>query len=483
MAYINLSFCFCQFNLLKCGAMATLAEAEKVLHQYFGFEHFRPSQIPIIEAVLSERDVLALLPTGGGKSLCFQVPGLLRGGVTLVISPLIALMSDQVSHLKKHAITAECWHSQLSETELTAIQLKLAHQKLKFLYLSPEKLWSHQVKKLLNQYKINSVAIDEAHCISLWGHDFRPLYVKIKDWLTTLKKRPQVIALTATATTTVQKEISEFLDLQRPIVINQSAVRNNLAIQVLLRNSPTKKLISILTLLEYYENQTVILYCSTRGEVEQLWQTLQLLLPDTKIFKYHGGLDKTQRKTTQNSFLTTSAAILVATNAFGMGIDKPDIRLIIHTQLPSNLENYAQEIGRAGRDGELSAAVLLVSDTDWDIQLSLASRQPNHLYKMRYLKYFVETQRCRMSMLSEYFGEPFSNCGTCDVCTGNLELQPSPHTQKIFQALTKLKIPYRQTLKLIALTKPKNLKVLPGIGQGWIAQWGQKVLAQLNMRC
>lgn len=464
--------------------MPTLVDAEKVLLAHFGFAHFRAPQIPIITAVLSGSDVLALLPTGGGKSLCFQVPGLMLSGLTLVISPLIALMVDQVRQLQRKNLAAACWHSQLSAVEVAEIKQQILQQRIKFLYLSPEKIWNAEVKKLLAECELSLLVIDEAHCISLWGHDFRPQYLKLRDWIAALPQRPQIIALTATATPTVQQQIIEFLNLKNPVRVNQSSVRDNLAVQVLLRNSPTKKLISILTLLEHYPNQTAILYCSTRSVVEETGQILQKLL-NREIYLYHGGLTKTQRQCAQEKFLNSQAAILVATNAFGMGIDKPNIRLIIHTQLPSNLENYSQEIGRAGRDGVLSTAVLLVSETDWQIQLELSAKQPNHAYKMRYLKYYIETQRCRTSMLSEYFGERSAACGKCDVCCQQKNLEPTQKTWRLYCSLKKLTIPYLQTLKLISLVKPQSLEKLssiPGIGPGWIHKWGSNILNQTQVQ-
>jgi ATP-dependent DNA helicase RecQ len=463
--------------------MPSIADAEAVLLKHFSFEHFRAPQVPIITAVLSGTDVLALLPTGGGKSLCFQVPGLMRSGLTLVISPLIALMVDQVRQLQRNNIAAVCWHSQLSKIEVAEIEQQIKLRKIKFLYLSPEKIWHPAVQKLLQQCELSLIVIDEAHCISLWGHDFRPQYLKLRDWVAKLEQRPQIIALTATATPTVQQEIIEFLNLKNPVRVNQSSVRDNLAVQVLLRNSPTKKLISILTLLEHYPNQTAILYCSTRSVVEETWQILQKLL-NREVYFYHGGLSKTARQFAQEKFLSSPTAILVATNAFGMGIDKPDIRLIIHTQIPSNLENYSQEIGRAGRDGKLAAAVLLVSKTDWQIQLELSANQPNHAYKMRYLKYYIETRRCRMSMLSEYFGEQSDNCGKCDVCCQQKTLHPTQKTWQLYGLLKQLKTPYLQTLKLISLVKPQNLEklsLIPGMGTGMVQKWGQQILNQTHV--
>ncbi|HCC84254.1 MAG TPA: hypothetical protein DEP87_01040 [Candidatus Pacebacteria bacterium] len=470
--------------------MPTLAEAETILRTQFHLSKFRPNQFPIIQAALTGRDVFAILPTGGGKSVCFQIPGLLSQQLTIVISPLIALMVDQVTGLKRKKFSAECWHSQLDQNQEQHLLAQLTNQNLKFLYLSPEKLLSSKVQRLLKSQTIGLLVIDEAHCISLWGHDFRPSYLKISGWLETLSPRPQVMALTATATPTVQVEIKKYLNLIQPLVITNEGQRSNLQLQVLNRNSPTKKLISILTLIQNQPQETILIYCATRSEVELLTRILRRLQFRLQfhrpILGYHGGQTKQLRQSLQIQFTETSAVIMIATNAFGMGIDKPNIRLIIHAQLPSNLENYAQEIGRAGRDNLSATTVLLVSEFDWKIQLQLAAHQPYHDFKMTWLRQFILSSQCRSQTLAEYFGQKILVCGQCDNCRQKLKLtahpisQPNPKTFALYQQLKKLKIPYLPTLKLVALTQPHSiteLSQIPGVGSGWLKKWSGAVLA------
>jgi ATP-dependent DNA helicase RecQ len=301
--------------------------------------------------------------------------------------------------------------------------------------------------------------------------------------------------LTATATAAVQTEIYEALELKNPTILTTSSVRANLSLSVFPRQTPIKKYLTVLTLLAAQPTQTVMLYCATRGEVEFLARVLQQWRPAVPesnrdprpILAYHGRLLAQTRQQVQVEFLRHPNVIMVATNAFGMGIDKPNIRLIIHIQLPSNLENYAQEIGRAGRDNLPARAVLLASDVDWQLQLEMAQRQPDHQRKMAWLREFILTQNCRQQTLATYFGETVERCQKCDVCTQPTQelglLWPDRSTWELYQKLSQLNIPYPSTLKFIALTQPKNfseLQQLPGIGKGWVERWGKEVLMTIK---
>lgn len=461
----------------------TIIEAQKELKKVFGLNEFRPHQKSIIEAVLARQDVLAILPTGGGKSLCFQIPALLLPGLTLVITPLISLMVNQVTTLQRHQVAAAAWHSQLTSQAEKLLIEKITQRQLKLLYLSPEKLLSLNCQKVLKTQTISLVVLDEAHCLALWGFDFRPSYLKISQWLKILPIKPQIMALTATATSEVKKIILKKLDLTQPFIFQQSSVRNNISLRVFQRHTPVAKLITIFSLCQKSLNDTILIYCATRVEVETLTKLFKLYQPDTrKILKYHGGLTALERANALTNFLKLSDCLMIATNAFGMGIDKPNIRLIIHSQLPSNLENFVQEIGRASRDGQPAKSVLIVNDFDWEIQLELSAQQSHHLLKMTWLKYYCLSKKCRTKILANYFNEEIPNCGKCDNCLPKKFL-PSEKTWHKYQRLLKLKIPYRQNLKLLSLTHPEKLSDLakfPGVGPIWLKRWGAQTLQILT---
>jgi ATP-dependent DNA helicase RecQ len=465
-----------------------LAAATQILRKVFGLAEFRPHQLPIIEAAVAGQDILAVLPTGGGKSLCFQVPGLLKPGVTIVVTPLIALMVDQVRQLTQKNISARAWHSQLSTIEEKNVITQLSTHQLRFLYLSPEKLLSKQCQLILTKQTICLVVIDEAHCLSLWGYDFRPSYLKLGSWLKQLPKKPQVMALTATATSAVRREICQQLELLTPIIINLSTTRKNLRLEVHFRNTFTQKLLAVLALLHSNLEGTTLIYCATRTEVELLAHTLhQLSLHSTKIIlSYHGGMTACERQKVQQQFFQNVECCMIATNAFGMGIDKPTIRLLIHFQLPANLENYTQEIGRASRDGLPAKVVLFASDIDWRLQLELSATQRDHPQKMQHLRGFLLTKNCRQQFLARYFGDPTMACGNCDNCLKSRQqsqrqgLWPNPLIFKKYLQLKQLQIPHLVTLKYVALTQPQSfaeLQKIPGIGIGWLQRWGKSVLS------
>jgi ATP-dependent DNA helicase RecQ len=324
----------------------------EVLKQYWNYDSFRPGQQEIVNAVLKNNDILAVLPTGGGKSICFQVPTLVQNGLCLVISPLIALMKDQVQSLRKKGITAFAVYSGMSRKEVMATFKLAASSNCRFLYLSPERLETDLFKEYLPALRITLIAVDEAHCISQWGYDFRPPYLRIADLRAELPGIP-VLALTATATPPVRQDICAKLKLVSPLIFTQSFIRPNLSFSAHKTNSVFNKILNILSRLD----GSAIIYCRNRRRTKEISDLLSM--HGIRAEHYHAGLPQKDRHDKQERWMKDEIRVIVCTNAFGMGIDKPDVRLVIHAELPDNLENYYQEAGRAGRDGKKAFAVLL----------------------------------------------------------------------------------------------------------------------------
>ena len=396
----------------------------EVLRLYFGFTTFRPLQREIIESQLEGRDTLALLPTGGGKSLCYQLPALVRTGLTVVISPLIALMKDQVDSLKELGIAAEFLNSSLDEASSKSVWKQLHTNKLKLLYLSPERLLMEGMIDRLISWNIQAIAVDEAHCISSWGHDFRPEYRAIN----TLRQRlPQVpiIALTATATKRVQRDIIESLELNKPAIYIASFNRPNLSYRVIPKMTALNQICEVIS---EHPGESGIIYCLSRAQTESLADALTR--KNLRAEAYHAGLSSQERTKRQERFVNDRTQVMVATIAFGMGVDKPDVRFVIHHDLPKNLESYYQETGRAGRDGSPSECVLLYSPGDaakirsFIDQGSDPAEQQVANEQLSQFLHFVESSECRRVSLLRYFGERYKaedgstldSCGTCDNC-------------------------------------------------------------------
>ena len=331
--------------------------AKQILQKYWGYSSFRGEQEKIIQSVRDGKDTLALLPTGGGKSVCFQIPALMKEGLCLVISPLIALMKDQVENLLKKNIPAAYINSSMSWYEVQTVLENAVHENFKFLYVSPERLQSNAFKEYLHHLDINLIAVDEAHCISQWGYDFRPQYLRIAELRQELKNIP-VIALTASATPVVQKDIVQQLQFKEENIFRQSFEKANLSYSVFHVDSKINKVIDILKNV----SGSGIIYCSSRKQTKNVADLL--CLQDISANYYHAGLSQEQRIEKQNAWINNQTRIMVCTNAFGMGIDKPDVRTVIHFDTPDCIENYYQEAGRAGRDGKKSYAVLLYQTTD-----------------------------------------------------------------------------------------------------------------------
>jgi ATP-dependent DNA helicase RecQ len=394
------------------------SDACRVLKRYFGYTSFLPHQEEIIRAVLERRDVLAVLATGGGKSLCYQLPALLQDGLTVVVSPLIALMKDQVDGLRECGVAAAYLNSTLAYDERVRIEGDLRRGALKVLYVSPEKVVQPGFLRFLQGLSIDLIAIDEAHCISQWGHEFRPEYRQLAILKRTFPKTP-IVALTATATPSVRNDICEQLHLASPAICVGSFLRRNLHYRVIPKNNSYAQLVGYLS---KHRNDSGIIYCTSKKTVGDLAKKLNrdgfLAQP------YHAGLDARVRSRTQDRFIRDSVRIIVATVAFGMGIDKPDVRFVIHHDLPQTLEQYYQETGRAGRHGEKSDCILLFSRGDRaKVQYFIEKKSSETEKRVARRKLaemieFCESPSCRVRMLLRYFGEDDtrSSCGTCDNC-------------------------------------------------------------------
>lgn len=389
-----------------------------LLKQYFGYDEFRPLQEEIVNHVVSRRDCFVLMPTGGGKSLCYQLPALKFDGITVVISPLISLMKDQVDALRACGIMAELINSTLAPRQIDKICLSAKNGEVKILYIAPERFALKDFQQFLKTLTVSLIVVDEAHCISEWGHDFRPSYrnlILLKEFFPSTP----LIALTATATRRVREDIVNQLQLQKARVFISSFNRENLCVSVVEKKRAFSKLVNI---LRKYRNESVIIYCFSRKETEMVAEGLKLQKFNARA--YHAGLDPGERTLIQDLFIKDEVNIIVATIAFGMGIDKPDVRLVVHYTYPKTLEGYYQEIGRAGRDGLVSECVMFYTYADTrkheffinqieDEKLRSLARE-----KLNLVSKFAKLTTCRKKYLLNYFGEELkgTNCRGCDIC-------------------------------------------------------------------
>lgn len=434
-----------------------------VLKDFFGYDHFRGNQESIIENVLSGKDTIGLMPTGAGKSVCYQVPAMLLPGLTLVISPLIALMKDQVDALNSIGIPAAFLNSTQSSSEQRFISEEVISGKLKLLYVAPERIFSggNSVLELLESVTLSLVAVDEAHCVSQWGHDFRPEYLKLGKLRKKFEQVP-FLALTATADTLTRKDIADKLKLVYPKWFISSFDRPNITYRVVLRNDAFQKLIDFLS---HHPGDSGIVYCLSRKGVEDTADRLQA--HGYQALPYHAGLDKDIRQRNQEQFIKDEIKIIVATVAFGMGIDKSNVRFVVHMNMPQNVESYYQETGRAGRDGLPSEVLLFYSFGD-SITLGRMienSENPAHIEVMKKkldrMVSFCQTQRCRRRFLLEYFGETTKeDCGNCDVCfqKGN-KLDMTIFSQMMLSAVVRLKEAFGLGYVILVLRGSQSIKV------------------------
>lgn len=391
---------------------------EATLSHYFGYDTFRPGQKEIITKVMDHRNVLGVLPTGGGKSICYQVPGLMLGGTTIVISPLISLMKDQVDQLKAMGIRAAYLNSSLTQKQQKDIQTQLKSGEIQFLYVAPERFDNANFMRLLQQLDIHLVAFDEAHCISKWGHDFRPSYQEVIHKVFALPQDFSIVALTATATIEVQKDIMDRLNIDKHDEIKTSTKRRNLIFQV---NPTYQRQKFVLEYVKDHQKEAGIIYCSTRKQVEELHEALENNKISSTI--YHAGLSNKEREAAQNDFVYDRVRVVVATNAFGMGIDKSNVRFVIHYNMPGDLESYYQEAGRAGRDGLKSDCILLFSDRDIGLhQYFISSSKADDDYKekmgekLNKMLLYTKTKKCLEATLVHYF-EPNEKLEECEQCS------------------------------------------------------------------
>ncbi|NGZ02854.1 MAG: ATP-dependent DNA helicase RecQ [Nitrospira sp. WS238] len=402
------------------------------LEERFGFATFRPGQEEVIRAVLAGRDALAVMPTGQGKSLCYQLPATLLPGLTVVISPLIALMQDQVTAMRQRKIAAAAFHSGLTALEKNRVMQDLHHRRVQLLYLAPERMQHEGFLQLLRSLWVSLLVVDEAHCISQWGHDFRPDFLKIGRLRQELTN-PPCLALTATATARVQRDICQRLSLREPFQLVAGFRRANLAFSVYLCQVRQDKLAMLGRLVCEAEKGTILVYCATRRAVEEVAAWLEQ--SHTAVGYYHAGLSDEERRLVHDSFRRGALRILVATNAFGMGIDKPDVRLVVHFDVPGSLEAYYQEAGRAGRDGRRASCVLLFHERDvatQDYFIEQASKDHQDTDRARRMKTllqemlgFVSTSTCRQLAILDYFSDEaeraLGSCGLCDRCVAPVQ--------------------------------------------------------------
>lgn len=449
----------------------------KVLNNYFGYDEFKAGQKKIVEGALNGNDVIGIMPTGGGKSLCYQLPAILLDGITIVVSPLISLMKDQVDSLNEIGIPGTFINSSLDDFELNQRIQEIKENKYKIIYIAPERLNAYSFINLMKNIKISMVAIDEAHCISQWGHDFRPSYREIPKFIRSFSNRPIVAAYTATATKLVVEEIKTLLGLINPIESIVGFDRPNLFYQVIKASDKFSYVTDYLK--ENFSNESGIIYCSTRKTVESVSE--KLIKQGFNAVAYHGGMDSSIRQKNQDDFILDNIQIIVATNAFGMGIDKPDVRFVIHYNMPQNMEAYYQEAGRAGRDGEPSQCTLLYSPSDIVKQKLLiqsstfSEERENVLYEnLQYLVDYCNTNDCLRSMILKYFGERITQgkCDNCGNCLDDSELVDiTIEAQKILSCVYRVNQRFGITMVIQVLRGSKNKKVL-GAGLDKVSTYG-----------
>lgn len=426
-------------------------DKNSVLKEYFGYFSFREGQEELIDAILLKRDALGIMPTGAGKSVCFQVPALIFEGVTLVVSPLVSLMKDQVSALVQCGIKAAYINATLTEKQLETVMNRAENNQYKIIYIAPERLLNTEFISLCQKIDISMICIDEAHCVSHWGHDFRPSYLHIKDFILNLAKRPVITAFTATATKRVRDDITELIGLNKPFEVVTGFDRPNLYFEVI---KPKNKYVALRRYLDLYSGRSGIVYCASRRNTDELYEKLSD--EGYSVTKYHAGLSKAERDRNQEMFIEDKKEVIIATNAFGMGIDKSNVSFIIHYNMPGDIESYYQEAGRAGRDGSDADCILLFSPSDVRLQKffienadenpDISAEEKEEIKALKYEKlnkivYYSTNAPCLRNYMLSYFGEkPKGRCQNCSGCNGSgTSVDITLEAQKIFSCIKRLK--------------------------------------------
>ena len=420
--------------------VVTKQQALRMLETYFGYTSFRPAQEAPIASLLRNEDVIGIMPTGAGKSICFQIPALCKAGLTIVFSPLISLMKDQVDGLLVQNIPAALINSTLTQAEFNKTMYEVRSGKMKLLYIAPERLGSNFFCNVLRALPIAQVIVDEAHCISEWGHDFRPSYRLIGEWLNSLPKRPIVGAFTATATKYVENDIKKLLGLDKANVYVTGFDRPNLSFSVI--RTP-KRMDYVVHYVRQHDNENGIIYCATRKDVDRVYENLTRA--GIKVGHYHGGLSDEVRREMQNAYADDKLQVMVATNAFGMGIDKSNVRYVLHYQMPRNMESYYQEAGRAGRDGAPAECILLYSGQDVQVHkylieqsIETPERQEVELRKLQSMIDYCFCSNCLRKYMLNYFGEStvWTTCDNCSSCKGSGDkVNVTKEAKAIFRAI------------------------------------------------
>lgn len=486
---------------------------EKVLKKVFGYDEFRNGQKPVVENIIKGRDVLSIMPTGAGKSICYQLPAIMSDGITIVISPLISLMADQVKNLIQLGVRAAYLNSTLTYRQYLKAIENAKKGIYKIIYVAPERLETEEFIELAKSIKISIVSVDEAHCVSQWGQDFRPSYLKIKKFVDRLDHRPTVCAFTATATEYVKNDIINLLELQDPFIMQTGFDRPNLYFETRISNN---KLADLKRIIEEHRDESGIVYCSTRKNVEEVFD--YLCRKGYKAAMYHAGLDDSIRKCSQHKFTYDECDIMVATNAFGMGIDKSDVRYVIHYNMPKSMEYYYQEAGRAGRDGEKAKCYLLYSQRDYQTNMFFIDNMQfseevsdeqreeivsNEIKKLNQMKYYSTTKNCLRDYMLYYFGErldkPCNNCSNCLKSDAVIVAENRAVDYNLINMLKRLRArlakQYRVpastlftdgTIRDMAIKLPKNreqMSKIAGMNAFKLKKYGDEFIKLINNYC